>query len=88
MNSHTNQNKELALAVWSEDIHIDKMYSEITKELVVSLKKKKHVEVGSHLLFVAKNLERAGDYTTEISEMIYYVITGNHINKERPKNSL
>ena len=88
VNSHTNQDKELALAVWSEDIHIDKMYSEITKELVVSLKKKKHVEVGSHLLFVAKNLERAGDYTTEISEMIYYVITGNHINKERPKSSL
>ena len=88
VNSHTNQDKKLALAVWSEDIHIDNMYSEITKELVISLKKKKHVEVGSHLLFVAKNLERAGDYTTEISEMIYYVITGNHIDKERPKSSL
>ena len=87
VNSYTDQDKKLAKQVWSEDVHIDKMYAEITKDLVVSLRKKKHIEVGSHLLFVAKNLERAGDYTADISEMIYYVITGDHIIKERPKGT-
>ena len=62
------------------------MYAEITKDLVVSLRKKKHIEVGSHLLLL-QNLERAGDYTADISEMIYYVITGDHIIKERPKGA-
>jgi phosphate transport system protein len=88
INAHTNQDQDLAMQVWSEDVLLDKMYAKITTELVDSLRKKKHVEVGSHLLFVAKNLERIGDHTTEISEMVHYVITGNHIDKERPKKSI
>ena len=88
INAHTNQDEDLAMQVWSEDVFLDKMYAKITTELVDSLRKKKHVEVGSHLLFVAKNLERIGDHTTEISEMVHYVITGNHIDKERPKKSI
>ena len=88
INAHTNQDEDLAMQVWSEDVLLDKMYAKITTELVDSLRKKKHVEVGSHLLFVAKNLERIGDHTTEISEMVHYVITGNHIDKERPKKSI
>ena len=39
-------------------------------------------------VFVAKNLERVGDHTTEIAEMVHYVITGSHIDKERPKKSI
>ena len=88
INAHTNQDQDLAMQVWSEDVLLDKMYAKITTELVDSLRKKKHVEVGSHLLFVAKNLERIGDHTTEISEMVHYVIPGNHIDKERPKKSI
>ena len=88
INAHTNQDQDLAMQVWSEDVFLDKMYAKITTELADSLRKKKHVEVGSHLLFVAKNLERIGDHTTEISEMVHYVITGNHIDKERPKKSI
>ena len=88
INAHTNQDQDLAMQVWSEDVFLDKMYAKITTELVDSIRKKKHVEVGSHLLFVAKNLERIGDHTTEISEMVHYVITGNHIDKERPKKSI
>ena len=88
INAHTDQDEDLAMQVWSEDVFLDKMYAKITTELVDSLRKKKHVEVGSHLLFVAKNLERIGDHTTEISEMVHYVITGNYIDKERPKKSI
>ena len=88
INAHTKKDHDLAMQVWSEDLFLDKMYANITTELVDSLRKKKHVEVGSHLLFVAKNFERIGDHTTEISEMVHYVITGNHIDKERPKKSI
>ena len=88
ISAHTSQDQDLAMQVWSEDLFLDKMYAKITAELVDSLRKKKHVEVGSHLLFVAKNFERIGDHTTEISEMVHYVITGSHIDKERPKKSI
>ena len=35
----------------------------------------------SQVLSVAKNLERIGDHTQNIAEMIYYYVTGNHITQ-------
>ena len=33
----------------------------------------------AHLLFIAKNIERAGDHATNIAEMVYYAATGQHM---------
>src|SRR5678816_2718438 len=41
----------------------------------------------THLLFVAKNLERVGDHATNIAEMVYYAATGEHM-VEPSKNCL
>ena len=30
----------------------------------------------THLLFIAKNLERIGDHATNIAENVYYAVTG------------
>ena len=88
VNSHTTKDSKLALEVWNSDIEIDKIYNSLTIDLVAALRKKKQVEVGSHLLFIAKNLERIGDHTTEIAEMVYYVLTGQQMDKSaRPKKS-
>jgi len=40
----------------------------------------------THLLFVAKNLERVGDHATNIAEMVYYASTGQHM-ADRPGKS-
>jgi phosphate transport system protein len=40
----------------------------------------------THLLFVAKNLERVGDHATNIAEMVYYAATGRHMG-ERVKGA-
>jgi phosphate transport system protein len=39
-----------------------------------------------HLLFCAKNIERIGDHTTNVAETIYYLVTGETLAIERPKN--
>jgi phosphate transport system protein len=39
----------------------------------------------THLLFVAKNLERIGDHATNIAENLYYAVTGEPIGATRPK---
>jgi phosphate transport system protein len=39
----------------------------------------------THLLFVAKNIERIGDHATNIAETIYYIVTGEQMPPERPK---
>jgi phosphate transport system protein len=36
-------------------------------------------------MFIAKNLERIGDHTTHISEMVYYIVSGKSLGDDRPK---
>src|SRR5688572_17069597 len=33
----------------------------------------------THLLFVARNLERIGDHATNVAEMVYFAATGQHL---------
>jgi phosphate transport system protein len=40
----------------------------------------------THLLFCAKNIERIGDHTTNIAETIYYLVSGETLQTERPKD--
>ena len=39
----------------------------------------------THLLFIAKNLERIGDHATNIAETVHYAITGEALPDTRPK---
>ena len=45
-----------------------------------------NISQSTHLLFVAKNLERVGDHATNIAEMVYYAATGEHLG-DRPKGA-
>ena len=41
--------------------------------------------MATHLLFVTKNIERAGDHITNIAESLYYLIEGEYLEGARPK---
>ena len=43
------------------------------------------LDLATHLLFVTKNIERAGDHITNIAEALFYLIEGEHIEGARPK---
>jgi phosphate transport system protein len=43
-----------------------------------------NITPATHLLFIAKNLERIGDHATNVAEMVYFAATGQHI-AERPR---
>jgi phosphate transport system protein len=42
----------------------------------------------THLLFIAKNLERIGDHATNIAETVYYSVKGEVISEARPKGDM
>ena len=44
-----------------------------------------HTVNGMHLIFIAKNLERIGDFTTSLAEQVSFVVTGTTYDTERPK---
>ena len=43
------------------------------------------ITICTHLLFIAKNLERIGDHVTNISETIYFLVHGDRMREARPK---
>jgi phosphate transport system protein len=46
----------------------------------------RNITAATHLLFVAKNLERIGDHATNIAERVHYAISGHILPDERPKS--
>jgi len=45
----------------------------------------RNITSATHLLFVAKNLERIGDHATNIAETVHYAVRGDSLPDERPK---
>jgi len=62
------------------------MYNSIFCELLTSMMEDpRTIGVCTHLLFIAKNIERIGDHATNIAETVRYVVTGEHVLDDRPK---
>jgi phosphate transport system protein len=86
LNAHAARDVDLAVQIWNQDYEIDEMYNAIFREVVTYMvEDSRLIGVGAHLLFLAKNLERIGDHTTHISEMIYYIAKGERLGDDRPK---
>ena len=75
-----------AAAVRSRDEEIDMMYTSLFRELLTYMMEDSGtVTAGVHLLFCAKNIERAGDHVTNIAESVYYMVEGHAFAEERKK---
>lgn len=68
------------------DDQIDAMYTSLFRELLTyMMEDPRNITPCTHLLFCAKNIERIGDHATNIAETIYYVVTGEQMPADRPK---
>jgi phosphate transport system protein len=76
-----------AVAVWRADQMVDDLYNTIFRELITyMMEDARSITACTHLLFIAKNLERIGDHTTNIAELTYYAVTGQALPDFRPKS--
>ena len=86
LNAHASRDVDLAVRIWNQDYEIDEMYNAVFREVVTYMvEDSRLIGVGAQLMFIAKNLERIGDHTTHIAEMVYYVATGDSLGDDRPK---
>jgi len=86
LNAYTSRDTVRAVAVWRRDVEIDEMYNALFREVVTyMMEDSRLIGMGAQLLFIAKNLERIGDHTTHISEMVYYIQKGEVLGDDRPK---
>ncbi|GHE64295.1 phosphate transport system regulatory protein PhoU [Camelimonas fluminis] len=87
LDGFTQQNVNVAIDVWKRDGEIDALYTSLFRELLTyMMEDPRNIGFCTHMLFCAKNIERIGDHTTNIAETIYYLVTGNPLVSERPKN--
>jgi len=78
-----------ALEVWRSDQVVDDIYNAIFRELITyMMEDPRNITPCTHLLFIAKNLERIGDHATNIAEILHFQMTGQELIGERPKVSL
>jgi phosphate transport system protein len=76
-----------AALVCERDKAVDDFYNSIFRTLLTfMMESPNNITPATHLLFVAKNLERIGDHATNIAEMVYFAATGGHLG-EREKGA-
>lgn len=77
-----------AVQVWRSDQIVDDMYNAIFRELITyMMEDPRNITPCTHLLFIAKNLERIGDHETNIAEMVHYAVKGEVLPDARPKGN-
>lgn len=77
---------DAAVEVWRADEEIDGIYNALFRELITyMMEDPRNITPCTHLLFIAKNLERIGDHATNIAETWYYAMKGEPLTGTRPK---
>lgn len=86
LDAFTSRNAEEAEAVWNRDGEIDEIYNSLFRELLTyMMEDPRTIGLCTHLLFVAKNIERSGDHCTNIAEVVYHMVRAGHLANNRPK---
>jgi phosphate transport system protein len=86
IDAFVERDADKALDVWRRDEELDEMYSSIFREfLTYMMEDPRNIGACTHLLFMAKNIERVGDHATNIAEDLYYLVHGTPLTEVRPK---
>ena len=71
----------LATVVRDRDVRLNELFDELTEMVAREMRKDEaFVSTGVQLLFIAKQLERVGDYAKIIAGSVHYIITGEHLD--------
>ena len=82
LDAYIKKSKELSVEVIKLDTNVNELAYLSIKEILSFLSKDtKNLEYATNLLFVAKNLERAGDHIRRIAENIYFLVESDYYKK-------
>ncbi|MCY7397832.1 MAG: phosphate signaling complex protein PhoU [Sphingomonas bacterium] len=87
LTAFVERDAEAAVRVRERDRAVDDFYNSIFRTLLTYMMENPgNISQSTHLLFIAKNIERVGDHATNIAEMVYYAATGQHL-ADRPRGN-
>ncbi len=86
LDAFSNADVEMARDVWARDKEVDDMYDSLFRELLTyMMEDARNITACTHLLFVARNIERIGDLATNVAELVHYQVEGEPLSQDRPK---
>jgi phosphate transport system protein len=86
LDAYVARDADKAMVVWMRDEELDEMYSGLFRELLTyMMEDPRNITACTHLLFMAKNIERIGDHATNIAETVYFLVNGKPLTQTRPK---
>ena len=86
LDAYVERDPERAVDAWRRDEEADELYTSIFRELLTyMMEDPRNITPCTHLLFIAKNIERIGDHATNIAEIVHYLVLGRQIDHARPK---
>ena len=87
LDSLSRLDSKKAKMVWEGDIELDAQHSIVYKKIYKRMVEKGSSAAEINALFIAKNIERIGDYCTSISEQVYFIVNGEMLDGKRPKEN-
>jgi len=86
IDAYVARDADKAFAVWMRDEELDEMYANLFRVfLTYMMEDPRNIGACTHLLFMAKNIERIGDHATNIAEKVYFLVHGVPLTEARPK---
>ena len=80
--SYVNKDAETAYEVVRSDDEVDSLYDQVYRELLTyMMADPSTIQRATYLLWVAHDLERVADRTTNIAERVIYLVTGAPMDK-------
>ncbi len=87
LDAYVRGDAALAEDVRQRDHEVDQMYNALFREfLTFMMEDPRNITACMHLHFMAKNIERMGDLTTNMAEQVIYLVTGEMPEEARPKS--
>ena len=84
--AYRDRDAERAMAARARDAELDTLYTGLFRELLTyMMEDPRTITSCTHLLFIAKNIERIGDHATNIAENIWYLVRGDEPVPTREK---
>jgi len=86
LDAYLDNDTNKAIKVWRSDAEVDELYNSLFRELLTyMMEDPRNITGCTHLLFIAKNVERMGDHATNIAETVHYQVKGVRLPDERPR---
>ena len=84
LTAYVERDVDKAMAVWRLDSELDEMYTGLFRALLTyMMEDARNITSATHLLFIAKHIERIGDHVTNIAETIFFLVHGSRMRERR-----